>query len=418
MIRVRKRTSFFATFALGVLVAASLPARAQQVLPSVLTAGPPSSVPPAVQIARWHMLDGDINTLTFRSMDRLFTTRAVAHAGSVWRLPRADAPLDFTYAYQGKRYTPDQFLDRTYTNALLVMKDGKIVSEIYRNNSDESSRFIAWSMTKSITSLLVGCALAEGKIASLDDDVTTYLPELKGGGYEGVTIRQILQMRSGVDYEERYDFDHPGVAARNHIDALVKNVARFADAARTVKRLNRPGEVFQYKTLDTAVLGWLIERVSGATVAGYTAQKLWEPLGAEQDGFYIMDGAPGVGREFSGAGFNATLRDFARIGQMMLDGGRANGRQVVPADWVRASTAPSTPAQADAPGMPTGYGLQWWLLDDKGAYSALGLQGQYIYVDPRTRTVVVKLSYFPPGDDSATAEIGAFLQAVSAWSPK
>lgn len=415
---VRHRTRFLTTFALGALLAASRPATAQQTLPPVLAEGPPSNVPTAVQIARWRMLDGDINALTFRSMDRLFTTRAVAHAGPAWRLPRADKPLDFTYGFGGKRYTPEDFLDRTYTNALLVMKDGKIVSEIYRNNSDEGSRFIAWSMTKSITSLLVGCALADGKIASLDDDITTYLPELKGGGYAGVTIRQILQMRSGVDYEERYDFDHPGVAARNHIAALVRNGARFADVARTVKRLHPPGAVFQYKTLDTAVLGWLIERVSGGTVAGYTAQKLWEPLGAEQDGFYIMDGPPGVGREFSGAGFNATLRDFGRIGQMMLDGGRANGRQVVPADWVRASTAPSTPASADAPGMPTGYGMQWWLLDDKGAFSALGLQGQYIYVDPRSRTVVVKMSYFPPGDDSATAETAAFLQAVSAWSPR
>ncbi len=415
---MRKRTGFFATFVLGALVAAAPQAGAQQTLPPVLAEGPPSSVPVAVQIARWRMLDGDINMLTFRSMDRLFTTRTVAHAGAVWRLPRADAPLDFTYSFQGKQRTPEEFLDRTYTNALLVMKDGKIVSEIYRNNSDESSRFIAWSMTKSITSLLVGCALADHRVASLDDDITTYLPELKGGGYDGVTIRQILQMRSGVDYEERYDFDHPGIAARNHVAALVRNVSRFADVARTVKRLHPPGAVFQYKTLDTAVLGWLIERVSGSTVAAYTAQKLWEPLGAEQDGFYIMDGPPGVGREFSGAGFNATLRDFARIGQMMLDGGRANGRQVAPADWVRASTTPSTPAQADAPGMPTGYGLQWWLLDDKGAYSALGLQGQYIYVDPRSRTVVVKMSYFPPGDESATAETGAFLQAVSAWSPK
>ncbi|HWT51205.1 MAG TPA: serine hydrolase, partial [Caulobacter sp.] len=276
---VRYRTRFLTTLVLGALLAASGAASAQQTLPSVLTDGPPSNVPTAVQIARWHMLDGDINALTFRSMDRLFTTRAVAHAGPVWRLPRADAPLDFTYSFDGKQRTPEEFLDRTYTNALLVMKDGKIVSEIYRNNSDESSRFIAWSMTKSITSLLVGCALADHRIASLDDDITTYLPELKGGGYEGVTIRQILQMRSGVDYEERYDFAHPGIAARNHIAALVRNTARFADAARTIRRLHPPGAVFQYKTLDTAVLGWLIERVSGATVAGYTAQKLWEPLG-------------------------------------------------------------------------------------------------------------------------------------------
>ncbi|WP_019368032.1 serine hydrolase domain-containing protein [Sphingomonas sp. HT-1] len=392
---------------------------AQQRLPPELQGEPASAVPVAVQIARWHMLDGDINALTFRSLDRLFTTRTVAHAGMPWRLPRADSPLDFTYSFGGKTYRADDFLERTYTNALLVMKDGKIVSEIYRNNSDESSRFIAWSMTKSITSLLIGCALGEGRIKSIDDPVTAYLPELKGGGYDGVTIRQILEMRSGVDYEERYDFAHPGAAARNHIDALVKNVVRFADAARTIKRAHAPGSTFQYKTLDTAVLGWLIERVSGTTVAGYTSQKLWEPIGAEHDAFYIMDGQPGAGREFSGAGFNATLRDFARIGQMMLDGGKADGRQVIPAEWVRTSTAASTPADPKAPGLPTGYAMQWWLLDNSGAYAALGLQGQYIYVDPRSRTVVVKISYFPPGQEmDATAETGAFLQAAAAWKPQ
>ena len=144
-------------------------------------------------------------------------------------------------------------------------------------------------MAKSFTSTLVGIALAEGRIKSLDDTIDTYLPELKGGGYEGVTIRQILQMRSGVDYEERYDFAHPGIAATNHINALVKNVARFADAARTIKRVHSPGTVFQYKTLDTAVLGWLVERVSGGdSIAGYMTKHLWEPLGAQADGYFIM----------------------------------------------------------------------------------------------------------------------------------
>ncbi|PVX31560.1 6-aminohexanoate hydrolase [Sphingomonas pokkalii] len=418
-VRVRNPTSYFTSFVLGALCIGAQPATAQQTLPPELQGGPVSSVPTAVQIARWHVLDGDINTLTFRSMDRLFTTRTVAHSGTPWLLPRVDAPLDFTYSFGGKTYRADEFLERTYTNALLVMKNGKIVSEIYRNNSDENSRFIAWSMTKSITSLLVGCALADGKIKSIEDPITAYLPELKGGGYDGVTIRQILEMRSGVDYEERYDFAHPGVAAYNHINALVKNVVRFADVARTIKRAHAPGSTFQYKTLDTAVLGWLIERVSGTTVAGYTSQKLWEPLGAESDAFYIMDGQPGVGREFSGAGFNATLRDFAKIGQMMLDGGKANGRQVIPAGWVKTSTAASTPADPKAPGMPSGYAMQWWLLDNSGAFTALGLQGQYIYVDPRSRTVVVKISYFPPGgEDAPTAETGAFLHAASAWNPK
>src|SRR5690606_12776539 len=155
----------------------------------------------------WRMLDGDVNALTFRSMDSFFTTRTVARSGDVWTLPRSDHALDFTYTWQGADRPAHDFLERTYTNALLILKDGRIVSEIYRNNSDERSRFIGWSMTKSVTSVLIGCALAEGRIDSLDTPVTRYLPELKGGGYEGVSIRHIMQMRSGVDYEERYDFE-------------------------------------------------------------------------------------------------------------------------------------------------------------------------------------------------------------------
>jgi CubicO group peptidase (beta-lactamase class C family) len=389
-------------------------AGAQQALPEPLRDGPPSEVPVAVQVLRWHMLDGEVNSLTFRSMDALFPTRTVGRAGPVWVLPRNDQPLDFAYSWQGQSRAAADFLERTYTNALLVVKDGHIVSEVYRNGSDERTRFMGWSMTKSITSVLIGCALAEGRIESLDAPVTRYLPELAAGGYQGASIRDVMQMRSGVDYPERYDFANPGVAASNHIAALVRNTARFADAARTLPRLRPPGELFQYKTIDTAVLGWLVERVTGGSVAAYTARCLWEPLGAQADGFYIMDGAPGTGREFSGAGFNATLRDFARFGQMMLDGGIANGRRIVPAAWVQESTRPSHPED----GRRGGYGLQWWTMAGSDAFAAIGLQGQYIYIDPATRTVIVKLSYFPPGDNSgADAETLAFMAAASAWKP-
>ncbi len=374
---------------------------------------PKSEVPVAVQQLRRAMLDPDTNSLTFHSMDQLFTTRVVGRSGPVWTLPRADHALDFDYGYQGKRYTPEQFLDRTYTNALLVIKDGRIVHENYRNNTRSDTRFMAWSMTKSITSILVGCALQEGRIHSLDDAVTNYLPELKGGGYEGVSIRHILQMRSGVDYEERYDFGNPGIAARNHELSLVENVTRFADAARTIRRAHPPGELWDYKTLDTAVLGWLLERVSGgSSVAAYTAQRLWEPLGTESDAFYIMDGPPGVGREFSGAGFNATARDFARVGLMMLGGGMANGHRILSADWVRESTRPT-----GGPG--PGYGYQWWVFPGGRSYQALGLQGQHIYIDPDTRTVIVKLSYVPPaGMEAEEDEAAAFFAAASAWTPR
>jgi CubicO group peptidase (beta-lactamase class C family) len=388
---------------------------AQQSLPPPLLGGPPSDVPVAVQVLRWHMLDDNVNALMFRSMDSLFTTRSAARSGPVWVLPRADRPLQFAYEWQGETRPAEQFLERTYTNALLVIKDGRIVSEIYRNNSDEHSRFTGWSMTKSITSVLIGCALAEGRIDSLDTPISDYIPELKGGAYDGVSIRHVMQMRSGADYEERYDFGNPGVAASNHIAALVRNTARFADAARTLPRIHPPGEFFQYKTIDTAVLGWLIERVTQGSVAAYTARCLWEPLGAESDGYYIMDGPPGAGREFSGAGFNATLRDYGRFGQMMLDGGVADGRRIVSEDWVRQSTQPNGPEDARR----GGYGLQWWTIGASDAYAAIGLQGQYIYVDPATRTVVVKLSYFPPGDNTALdAETLAFMAAASAWQAR
>jgi CubicO group peptidase (beta-lactamase class C family) len=385
---------------------------AQQALPPPLRGGPPSDVPVAVQILRWHMLDNNVSALAFRSMDQLFTTRTVARGGPVWQLPRGDRPLDFTYSWQGASLPAEQFLERTYTNALLVLKDGRIVSEIYRNNSDARSRFIGWSMTKSLTSVLIGCALEEGRIDSLDTPIARYLPELAGGGYDGVSIRHVMQMRSGVDYEERYDFANPGVAASNHIAALVRNTARFTDVARTLPRKHAPGTQFQYKTIDTAVLGWLVERVTRGSVAAFTARCVWEPLGAEADGYYIMDGPPGSGREFSGAGYNATLRDFARFGQMMLDGGVANGRRIVPAAWVRESTEPSGPEDAGR----GGYGLQWWTMGGSDAYAAVGLQGQYIYISPSTRTVVVKLSYFPPGDNRMLdAETLAFMAAASAW---
>jgi len=372
-----------------------------------------AQVPPALQEARRHMLDANINTLTFHNMEELFTTRTVGRAGPAWTLPQADRPLDFTYSYQGQTYTPDQFLERTYTNALIVIKSGRIVHELYRNNTGPQTRFMGWSMTKSIVSTLIGAALAEGRIKSIDEQITAYLPELKGGGYDGTTIRQIMQMRSGVDYEERYDFANPSTAQKNHESSLVQNVTRFADAARTIKRIHKPGEVFAYKTLDTAVLGWLVERVAGTNVANYMAQKLWEPLGTEAPGFFIMDGAPGIGREFTGAGFNATARDYARLGLMWLHDGRGPTGQIVPAAWVQEATRPSAPE-----GPTGGYGLQFWTAANSDAFYALGLQGQYIYVDQKADTVVVKMSYFPPGDDKAAPETLAFMAAASAWGAK
>lgn len=406
-----RRLSAHAALAALALTSA-LAARAAP-LPPAPPGSPPSTVPTAVQNARWHMLDPGINAFTFRNMDQIFTTRSVPRAGAVWTLPSQSHSLDFTYQVGEQTLPAQAIFERNATNALLILKDGHIVHETYRNRSDADTRFIGWSMTKSIVATLVGIALADQKIANLDDPVTRYLPELASGGYAGVSVRQVLEMRSGVDYEERYDFQNPGVAAANHLSSLVRNTSRFADAAKTIPRVHEPGTHFAYKTLDTAVLGWLLERVTGMSVSAYMAQKLWEPLGAQADGFFILDGEPGVGREFTGAGFNATARDFARLGQLMLQEGEANGQQIVPADWVREAT--TTRSQGTARG---GYGYQWWTVPETGAYFALGLQGQIVYVDPATRTVAVKLSYWPPGPpDAWQAEALDFLKAAAAWQP-
>lgn len=386
-----------------------------QVNPLVAKVGPVSDVPVAIQNLRWAMLDGDVNTLTFRSMDTLFTTRQVGHSGPVSILPREDADMDLTYSFEGKNYTTNDFLDRTYTNAMLVMKDGKIVYENYLNHMQPNIRHMGWSMTKSLVSILVGIAYEEGRIESLDELITHYLPELATGAYEGVTIRQVLEMTSGVDYEERYDFIHPGIAAKNHILALVKNVARFADTAKTLERKHTPGTVSEYKTIDTAVLGVLLEKVlKGENLSSYMARKMWEPMGMEQNGFFIMDGPPGIGREFTGAGFNATLRDWARIGQLMLNKGEFNGHRIISEKYVDLSTRPALPEDPQS----GGYGYQWWTMPNCKAYSAIGLQGQFIFVDPDTKTVIVKLSYFPQEKMiEAEKEALTFFKKVSHWTP-
>ncbi|MBB4571797.1 serine hydrolase domain-containing protein [Rhizobium leucaenae] len=401
-----RRASVFGAVASSLTLA--VPAVAEPAVATYLANG---EVPAAVQELRRHMLDSDINVLTFRSMDKIFETRLVPRAGPVWQLDRGETLILPSYEFNGRTFASEQFFERTFTNALLVIRNGKIVSETYRNNTDASTHFISFSMAKSLTSILVGIAVEQGSIESIEDFAAKYVPELKSSAYDGVTIRQLLEMRSGVDYEERYDFGaNPSAAAQVFEKTLVQNRQRFVEMAPQLKRKNAPGTVFNYSTMDTAILGWILERATNKPLAAFMSETLWQPAGMESNGFWIADGPPGVGRELSGMGYNAVLRDFGRIGQMMLDQGKANGRQIVPAQWVKLSTT----MKPFTPGATTGYGFQWWHRDSTGAYVAIGLQGQYIYVQPATKTVIVKLSYFPPKDNSAVSEETlTYMQLIS-----
>lgn len=384
---------------------------------ALAAAGQAASVPAALQDVRRHMLDASVNALTFHSMDQFFTTRRTDNAGPVWALPSAPAPLDFTYEYQGQRRPAAEFLGRTYTSALLILRDGRLVTEIYRNQTTAQTHFVSFSMAKSITSMLTGLALEDGSIHSLDDPITRYVPELDHSAYDGVTIRQALMMRSGADYEERYDFSHPTLASAAFEESLVQNRVRFASFGRLLNRAYPPGEHFNYSTIETAVLGWTLERATHHTISDYMTERLWKRAGMESYGFWIMDGDLQSGREFNGAGFNAVARDYARLGLLMEHGGNAHGVQILPAKWVAESTAPRE-AEPVAAGSALGYRYQWWTVVGSDAYLAIGLQGQFIYVNPPQHTVVVKLSYFPPGDDTALIdECLAFFRAASDWSP-
>jgi CubicO group peptidase (beta-lactamase class C family) len=391
----------------GLLLATfATPALAQTTAPTAPATAAPAGPSPAVIHMRRQWLNPQINSFTFRDNARFFDTRKVARQGAVRPLPFASGFI-IPAGYEA-------FAEATYTNALLVIRDGKILFEDYRNRSDASTHFISFSMAKSITSLLMGIALDKGLIRSIDDPVTAYLPELKGGGYDGVSLRHILQMRSGVDYEERYDFgEKPSLAAQNHENAIVQNKVRFADSARTIGRKWAPGSQFNYATLDTAVLGWTLERATGQPLAAFTQANLWGPAGMEADAYWLADGPQGVGRELSGMGYNATLRDFGRLGLLMLDQGKRSdtGKAIIPASWLKQATTMVPTGLPDR----TGYGFQFWQLDDEpGAYAAVGLAGQFIYVHPATKTVIVKLSYFPPdAPPSVTAETVRFFKAIT-----
>lgn len=374
---------------------------------------PPS---PSMVALRWNLLNPAVESLYFHNMDELFETRWVKPAPVASVLQNSPEPLP-SYTFNGTVFTYEEFAERTMTNAFLVIRDGQITFEDYRNRTRADDRFASFSMAKSIVSVLVGIAIEKGAIRTVDDLASAYVPELKGTGYEGVSLRHILQMRSGVAYEERYDFgENPSLAAQVHENAIVLNRARFTDAVSGITGRDAPGSRFNYATMDTAVLGRVLEAASGRPLAEITQEWLWQPAGMEHGGFWIADGPEGVGRELAGMGYNATLRDFGRLGLLMLNGGHAGERAVIPEAWVKDATQMIAFKAGESDDIGKGYGYQWWQLDDEpGAFAAVGLAGQFIYVHPASRTVVVKLSYFPVAEQAAlTAESVAFFGAIAA----
>ena len=274
----------------------------------------------------------------------------------------------------------DWIAERAVTG-LVVMKNGEIVYENYFLGTAPEDRRIAWSVSKSYLSALIGILLDEGAIASLDNPVTQYAPALEGTAYDGATIRNVLNMASGVTFNEDYlDYD----SDINRMGRVVALGGTLDDFTTDLKaRFAEPGAEWKYVSIDTHVLGMVARGATGRSIPDLLSEKIIAPMGLEYEPYYVTDG---TGTAFVLGGLNMTTRDYARFGQMYQQGGRWNDRQIVPQDWVAESTRPSAPT---APGR-TGYGYQWWIPQGaaEGEYMARGVYGQYIYVDTARNVVI------------------------------
>ncbi|TDC55811.1 class A beta-lactamase-related serine hydrolase [Actinomadura sp. KC345] len=306
-------------------------------------------------------------------------------------LREAYRPLSVTYTHEGRTHTLDDYLARTGTQGFVVLDGSDIVFERYLA-ADRTSLFQSWSMAKSFTSAAVGIALGEGHIDSIDDPVTRYLPELAGSGFDGVSLRDLLRMSSGIEWNETTDIPPVHVAA---------SLGRpLTEMAARQKRGWEPGTRFEYTSMNSFVLGWVVAEATGVPYHAYVQEKIWKPAGMAAKAFIGNDSS---GNSMAYCCYYATDRDFARFGLLYKNGGRANGRQVVPASWVERSTRPSAPFNQ-------GYGFQWWLGED-GDFSANGLGGQLIWVSPRYDVVIVKSTLFTVLGEGET---DAAFEAVAA----
>ncbi|WP_432450516.1 serine hydrolase domain-containing protein [Aliiroseovarius marinus] len=330
----------------------------------------------------------------FSHMDSAFLSQELDRGtGPVSDLPQGD-PMDLPGSF-------DTWLSERAVTALVVMKDGKIRHESYHKGTGDEDRRISWSVAKSFLSALMGVIVEQGAIASLDDPVEIYAPSLIGGAYEGATVRNVLNMASGVTFDEDYLDQSSDINKMGRVLALGRSMDGFA--ADLEARFTSPGAQWQYVSIDTHVIGMVIRGATGRSIHDLMEEYIVDPMGFEAAPYYLTDG---YGVAFVLGGLNLRTRDYARFGQMFLQKGLWGDRQIVPARWVTASTRPSAPTAAGE----VQYGYQWWIPSDapEGEYFARGIYGQYIYID-EARGVVIAAN----GADRGFREDGAHDQNLA-----
>lgn len=312
----------------------------------------------------------------FRMMDRLpmmIESHTIKAGDKTRELPQGE-PLDL-----GADFNLNTYMLKQNAASLVILHGGKVRAEIYGNNFRPDGRWTSFSVAKSLTSTLVGAAILDGHIKSLEDKVSAYVPGLAGSAYDDVTITQLLTMTSGVAWNEDYDDPSSDVAMFDK-QAPAPGTSGIVSYMRTLERAHPPGEVWNYSTGETNLIGVLVSEATGRTVADYLSEKIWRPYGMQQDATWLLGQD---GHEISGCCIQAATRDFARFGLFMLDGAVTADGPVVPPDWISRATVKQT--DIGEPGH--GYGFQWWTWDD-GSYQADGIFGQGIFIDPARNLVI------------------------------
>ncbi|WP_225207427.1 serine hydrolase domain-containing protein [Novosphingobium huizhouense] len=334
------------------------------------TRGLLAAMPTNADVLGWSLAQRDA---AFRAMDRL---PLLARAN---RIVPSSHPRPLPQGRPLAVPDIDKVMREQRLAGLVVLQDGKVRLERYGLGFDAKGRWTSFSVAKSFTSTLVGAAIQDGAIRSLEDKVSAYIPGLRGSAYDDVSVRQLLTMSSGVRWNEDYEDPNSDVAAFNRatpepgVDATVSYL-------RKLPRAHPPGEVWHYNTGETNLIGVLVSSAVKKPLAQYLHEKIWQPAGMEAEATWLLGK---TGHEIAGCCLQAATRDYARMGLFVLDNGRAGGRQIVPADWF----AQATHKQKDIGKPGKGYGFQWWTYDD-GSVAAQGIFGQGIFIDPARRLVI------------------------------
>jgi len=350
------------------------------------------------------------NFYYFHHMDQLMDqlglrTDWIRRGDRVYPLREPTKHWTFEYTFHGGRHSLDEYFTRNFVTGFLILHNDQIVLEKYFHGAVQNSRFLSQSLSKSIVSILIGAAIEDGAIKSIDDPVVKYLPYLLGSGYRNVTVKNLLQMSSGVNYSEDYRDPKSGAALIGA--ALLTGNPSFKNYAQSIQPTNIPPSTkFEYQSVNTQVLGLLLEKVTGKRLNEYAQEKLWSKIGAQSDAFFYESKKQPDTCAF--ACFNATVRDYARVGLMMLQGGTLGETRVVSREWVHNSTTPDAPYLKPKPdGSEGGYGYayQWWVPPgNEDVFMAQGIYGQCIYVNPARRVVIVQTSAWPEPVSTSLAE--------------